>query len=242
MRYGAPMRPWLLLLLAACDGPADPAPAAPAADAPAPAAPAPAAPAPAPAADALRVVFLGDSLTAGLGLAADDAFPARLGRDLAAAGLPVTVVNAGVSGDTTAGGLRRVDWVLQQAPAVVVVGLGGNDMLRGLPPAETRANLRGIVTRAQAAGAAVLLLGMRANPSLGADYVAAFDPLYPELAAELGVPLVPFLLEGVAGDPALNQADGIHPTAAGQARVAEHVRPALEALVREVSARRGTPR
>jgi len=179
-----------------------------------------------------RVVFLGDSLTAGLGLGVDDAFPARLGRALAAQGLPATVVNAGVSGDTSAGGLRRLDWLLGQKPDILVLALGANDMLRGLPPEECAANLRAIVDKARAAGADVLLLGMRANPTLGPDYVAAFDAIYPSLAAPPGVTLVPFLLEGVAGVPALNQADGIHPTAEGHARITDMVLPALAPLVR----------
>lgn len=240
----------LLLGLLACAGsaPPSPAPSTPAAPAEAPPAEAPPAAAPAPAPTApvaagpagsipasavLRVVFLGDSLTAGLGLGEAEAFPALLGERLGREGLPVKVVNAGVSGDTTAGGLRRVDWVLGQRPDVVVVGLGGNDMLRGLPPEDTEANLRGILVRCREAGAATVLLGMRANPTLGPDYAARFDPLYGRLAKELSVPLVPFLLEGVAGVGTLNQADGIHPTAEGHRRVAELVAPTLEGVVRE---------
>lgn len=221
----------LLLWLFACAEPAPvveaPAPTAPASPAPPPAAPAPRAAGP-------RVVFLGDSLTAGLGLAADDAYPAQLGRALADRGLPVDVVNAGVSGDTSAGGLRRVDWVLSQSPDILVVALGANDMLRGLSPAECKANLRAIVEKGRAAGAQVLLLGMRANPTLGPDYVAEFDAIYPALAAELGVPLVPFLLDGVAGDASLNQADGVHPTRDGYTRITTNLLPALEPLVRAV--------
>jgi acyl-CoA thioesterase-1 len=199
------------------------------ADPPAPPPPPVAAPAPVPRGP--KVVFLGDSLTAGLGLPADQAFPALVGAALAAEGHPVQVVNAGVSGDTTAGGVRRLDWLLGQHPDVVVVGLGGNDMLRGQPPEEVARNLRDLVVRSRDAGAAVLLLGMRANPTLGPDYAAAFDAVYPALAAELSVPLVPFLLEGVVGDPALVQPDGLHPTAEGHARLADLVRPALAPLV-----------
>ncbi|MDP2314478.1 MAG: arylesterase, partial [Pseudomonadota bacterium] len=207
------------------------------------AAPAPAAASTtAPATDAVpraagpRVVFLGDSLTAGMGLPVDQAFPARLGESLGARGLPAQVVNAGVSGDTSAGGLRRLDWILGQKPDILVLGLGANDMLRGLPAADCAANLRAIVEKARAAGADVLLLGMKANPTLGPEYVAAFDSIYPALAADLGVGLVPFFLEGVAGVQGLNQADGLHPTAEGQDRVAELILPALEPMVRARSA------
>jgi acyl-CoA thioesterase-1 len=188
--------------------------------------PAPAArPAPAPAQPAPPlVVFLGDSLTAGLGLDEDQAYPALLGRQLNQEGKAVRVVNAGVSGDTTAGGLSRLDWLLGQHPDVLVVGLGANDGLRGLPLTEIESNLREIVRRSQAAGARVLLLGMRIPPNYGpyADQLAA---LYPKLAKELNVPLVPFLLDKVGGIRSLNQADGIHPTAKGQEIVAKTVRP-----------------
>jgi acyl-CoA thioesterase-1 len=177
-------------------------------------------------------VFLGDSLTAGYGLDADQAFPALIGRALAAEGLPARVVNAGVSGDTTAGGVRRLDWILRQSPDVVVVELGANDGLRGLDLAESEANLRQIVQRARAAGATVLLLGMQMPPSHGPEYAQRFRDLYPRLARELGVPLVPLLLEGVAGDPKLNQEDGIHPTAEGQKILATNVLTLLRPLVR----------
>lgn len=207
----------LLLTLGCSAGPdAAPAPLAP-----------PPAPAPAPAAASTRVVFLGDSLTAGMGLAADQAFPALLQDTWTAAGLSVEVVNAGVSGDTTAGGVRRIDWVLSQKPDLVVVELGANDMLRGLPVAEVEANLRTILTKTRDAGAAAVLLGMRADPSLGPDYGAAFDAVYPKLATEFSAPLVPFFLDGVAGVPALNQADGIHPTAEGHAKIAAAIEPTL---------------
>lgn len=173
------------------------------------------------------MVFLGDSLTAGLGLEADLAFPALVEDRLAASGRPIRVLNAGVSGDTSAGGLRRVDWILKQKPDVVVVGLGANDGLRGLPLEETEKNLRAIVERVQAAGARVLLLGMQIPPNYGPEYAGGFAAMYPRLAGELGVPLVPFLLEGVGGDPALNLPDGIHPNAEGQERVADNVVPYL---------------
>ena len=198
---------------------------------PAPAA-RPAAPAPAPAAAGPLVVFLGDSLTAGLGLDESQAYPALLGRQLNQEGKAVRVINAGVSGDTTAGGLSRLNWLLGQHPDVLVVGLGANDGLRGLPLTEIESNLREIVRRSQAAGARVLLLGMRIPPNYGpyADQLAA---IYPKLAKELNVPLVPFLLDKVGGDRSLNQADGIHPTAKGQEIVAKNVLPYLEKVLAE---------
>jgi acyl-CoA thioesterase-1 len=177
------------------------------------------------------VVFLGDSLTAGYGLPEDSAFPEVIGRTLRAEGQPIRVVNAGTSGDTSAGGLSRLPWLLKQQPDVLVVGLGGNDGLRGLPPASTRDNLERIVEAAQAQGALVLLLGLRMPPNYGPDYTAEFERLYADVADELDVPLVPFMLEGVAGDPGLNQGDGIHPTAKGQEIVAGNVLPALRPLL-----------
>jgi acyl-CoA thioesterase-1 len=183
------------------------------------------------------VVFLGDSLTAGLGLGAADAYPAILGQRFAAQGQPIRVINAGVSGDTTAGGLRRLDWLLRQKPDVVVVGLGANDALRGADPAEIERNLREILKRSRAAGARVLLLGMRIPPNYGPDYTGRFTALYPRIAKDMNVPLVPFLLAGVGGIPDLNQADGIHPTAVGQRKVAENVYPYLRGLLAGASAR-----
>jgi len=181
--------------------------------------------------DLPRVVFLGDSLSAGYGLAEEDAFPAVVARLLAERGHPIHLVNAGVSGDTTAGGLARVDWVLKQKPAVLVVELGANDGLRGQPLAGIESNLREIVRRGKAAGARVLLLGMKIPPNYGSEYAEGFDALYPRLARELDVPLMPFLLEGVAAESQLNQADGIHPTAEGARRVAAAVVPFLEPLL-----------
>jgi acyl-CoA thioesterase-1 len=178
------------------------------------------------------VVFLGDSLTAGLGLAEDQAYPALVRDRLTEEGLAVRVVNAGVSGDTTAGGLRRLGWVLRQRPEVVVVGLGANDGLRGLPVEESERNLREIVRRARAAGAEVVLLGMRIPPNYGPDYAEAFAAVYPRIARELDVALVPFLLEGVGGDPELNLPDGIHPNAEGHERVAENILPVLRRALR----------
>ncbi|HVG08672.1 MAG TPA: arylesterase [Thermoanaerobaculia bacterium] len=186
-------------------------------------------PAPAPAATPEDteplVVFLGDSLTAGYGLGGEQAYPALVEKRLEEEGIPVKVLNAGVSGDTTAGGLARLDWLLSQKPDVVVVGLGGNDGLRGLPLEQADHNLREIVRRAKAAGARVLLLGMQIPPNYGPEYAKGFSDMYPNLAKEMDVPLVPFLLEGVGGVADLNQADGIHPTAKGQEKVAELVTP-----------------
>lgn len=173
------------------------------------------------------VMILGDSLTAGFGLSESEAYPALLAERLRTAGRPVRIVNAGISGDTTAGGLARVDWLLSQNPEVVVVELGGNDGLRGLSLEETEGNLDGIVRRCRQAGARVLLMGMKIPPSYGAEYSGDFAALFEELASTHGVALMPFLLEGVAGDPNLNQADGIHPNAAGHRLLAESVEPYL---------------
>ncbi|MES1241103.1 MAG: arylesterase [Acidobacteriota bacterium] len=198
--------------------------------------PAPAPPRPPVAAAAVRtepvVVFLGDSLTAGYGLEESQAYPTLVKASLEKAGHPVRMVNAGVSGDTTAGGLARLDWLLSQKPDVVVVGLGGNDGLRGLPLAEIEKNLREIVRRSKASGARVLLLGMQIPPNYGPEYAKGFAEIYPRIAKEMDVPLVPFLLEGVGGVARLNQADGIHPTAEGQVKVAATVTPYLEKMLR----------
>lgn len=178
------------------------------------------------------VIFLGDSLTAGLGVAEAEAFPEQVRLLLDAEGLEIRAVNAGVSGDTTAGGLARLDWVLRQKPEVLVVGLGANDGLRGLGLEETEENLRAIVTGAQRRRVKLLLLGMKLPPNYGPDYTAGFEEIFPRLAEELEVPLVPFLLTGVAGRAALNQADGIHPTAEGHRMMAENVAPRLRAVLR----------
>lgn len=184
-----------------------------------------------PAANEPLVVFLGDSLTAGYGLGGEQAYPALVEKRLEAEGVPIRVLNAGVSGDTTAGGLARLDWLLSQKPDVVVVGLGGNDGLRGLPLEHVEGNLREIIRRSKAAGARVLLLGMQIPPNYGPEYAQGFAGMYPRLAKEMDVPLVPFLLEGVGGEAGLNQADGIHPTAEGQEKVAETVIPFLEEIL-----------
>lgn len=182
------------------------------------------------------VAILGDSIAAGLHLPADQAFPAVLARRLASDGFPIELVNAGVSGDTTAGGLRRVDWLLRQKPEIVVVELGANDGMRGQPVVEVENNLRAILTKVRAAGAQPLLLGIRLPPSYGAEYVESFAAVYPRVAAELEVPFVPFFMRGVAGMPELNLPDGIHPTQQGHARLAENVRAALATLVAKARA------
>jgi acyl-CoA thioesterase-1 len=176
-------------------------------------------------------VALGDSLTAGLGLNPGEAFPAILQRRLNEAGLQYEVVNGGVSGDTSAGGLRRAEWALAGDVKVLIVALGGNDALRGLPVEELRRNLADIIERAQARKVSVVLAGMEAPPNFGHDYTVEFRKVYPELAAKYKVALVPFLLDGVAGIERLNQRDGIHPTAEGASRVADNVWAVLKPLV-----------
>ncbi len=170
-----------------------------------------------------RIVILGDSLTAGLGLPADQAYPTLLQARLKDEGFNYEVVNAGVSGDTSAGGLSRLDWALEGDVRILVVALGGNDGLRGLPPDALRQNLATIVERAQARHITVILAGMEAPPNYGRDYIVNFHQVYPALAQQYHVALVPFLLQGVAGSGTLNQADGIHPTAAGARIVADNV-------------------
>lgn len=186
--------------------------------------------APVPAAERV-VVALGDSLTAGQGVAPDEAYPAVLEARLRREGYLYRVVNAGVSGDTSAGGLRRVEWVLRARPDVVIVALGANDGLRGLSVEALRDNLEAIVTRLRASGARVLLAGMRVPPNYGDDYARAFAAVFPAVARRTAVPLAPFLLDGVAGDTRLNQPDGIHPTAEGQQVVADRLWPHLRPLL-----------
>lgn len=226
-----------LFLLAACGGPE---PAAPPPAEPIPAASGqPATPEPGaeePDEDQVLAIFLGDSLTAGNKLQEHEAFPALLEDDLRAAGHELRVVNGGISGDTTAGGLARLDWLLRQQPDVLFVCLGANDGGRGTPLEATEGNLRAIIERAQAAGARVLLAGMLMPPNLGPDYTEGFAAIYPRLAAEFDVPLIPFLLEGVALRPELNLYDGVHPNPAGQRVIADTVRPYLETLLDEVTA------
>jgi acyl-CoA thioesterase-1 len=179
----------------------------------------------------VRIVVLGDSLSAGLGLAANEALPAKLEKALNSKGLGVTIENAGVSGDTASGGLGRLDWSVPDGTDAVIVELGANDALRGSDPKVTRAALEAIIRRLKERRIAVLLVGMLAPRNLGPDYVKAFDPIYPELAKAYDVILYPFILDGVAGDRALNQADGLHPTAAGVDIIASRMLPKVEELV-----------
>ena len=177
------------------------------------------------------VVAFGDSLTAGLGVMPDESYPAQLQARLRADGYAYRVVNAGASGDTTAGGLRRVDWALKNKPDIVIVALGANDAMRGQDLASVRANLDGIVARFQKAGARVLMAGMEMPPHYGARYAADFRRLYVEVARKRGAAFMPFLLDGVAGNPQLNQPDGIHPTAEGYRIVVDHLWPYLEPML-----------
>lgn len=195
-----------------------------------------------PAAAAGRVVaVLGDSLTAGLGVAPDEAYPARLEARLKREGYDYRVVNAGVSGDTSSGGVRRMDWVLTLQPDVVIVALGANDGLRGQPLPQLHDNLVAIVRKARRANARVLLVGMRVPPNYGAAYTRNFAAVFPEVARRTGVPLVPFLLEGVAAEVRFNQGDGIHPTAEGQRMIAEHLWPHLRPLLTKPGAAAPSP-
>jgi len=208
------------------DEPPAPAPAAP---------PAPRAPAPAPAPADLSlpgIVVLGDSLSAGLGLSPTQAYPALLQEKLDAAGYKWRVLNAGVSGDTSAAGLQRVDWALDQGNVkILILELGANDGLRGLPPPEMKKNLAAVIERAQAKRVAVLLTGMEAPPNFGPDYTVSFRQVYRDLAKEYTVPLLPFLLDKVAGMPSLNQSDGIHPNVEGAQIVADSVWSLLRPMV-----------
>jgi len=178
-----------------------------------------------------KIVVLGDSLTAGLGIPREDAYPAVLQRKLTEAGSLLEVVNAGVSGDTTADGLRRTSWALEGDVRLLILALGANDGLRGLPPSQMKANLQGIIHRARQRAIPVLLVGMEAPPNYGEQYAVAFRQVFQDLARENKVSFVPFLLEGVAGVPELNQGDGVHPTSAGAARIADHLWPSVKTLI-----------
>jgi acyl-CoA thioesterase I len=179
----------------------------------------------------VRILAFGDSLMAGYGLPEGDGFAPQLQQALEKMGREVTVINGGVSGDTTAGGLSRLDWMLADKPDVVILELGANDMLRGLSPDEARANLDATIQRIKQSGAKLLLTGMLAARNMGADYKERFDAIYPDLAAAHGVPLYPFFLEGVAAKPELNQQDGLHPTRDGIAVIVGNILPYVEKLL-----------
>lgn len=189
------------------------------------------------AAAPLRLVVLGDSLSAGYQLPADAAFPAQLQTALTAAGLAVTVVNAGVSGDTASAGLERLDWSVPPGTDAVILELGANDALRGIDPTVTRKALAAIIDRLKARHVAVLLAGMLAPPNMGADYTSKFNSLYPDLAREKDVPLYPFFLDGVAAQPALLLADGMHPRREGVAVIVARILPAVSAFLRKLPAK-----
>lgn len=184
----------------------------------------------------IKIVVLGDSLVAGYQIAASAAFPAQLEKTLRAKGLAAEVANAGVSGDTTTGGLARLDWSVPEGTDAVILELGANDMLRGIDPKVPRGALDEIVNRLKSRHVEVLLCGMQAAPNLGQDYARTFDSIYPDLAAKYGLLLYPFFLDGIVTDPALNQHDGLHPTEAGVAVIVERILPKVEELLSRVRA------
>jgi acyl-CoA thioesterase-1 len=177
------------------------------------------------------IVAFGDSLTAGFGVPPEESYPAQLQRRLDEAGYPYRVLNAGVSGETSAGGLRRVEWVVKSHPRIVILEFGGNDGLRGLDLKHTKANIEAMVVRFQQAGVTVVLAGMQLPPNYGRDYTDQFAQLYAELAKTHGVTLIPFFLDGVAARPELNQADGFHPTGTGYRIIADNVMKALRSIL-----------
>ena len=181
------------------------------------------------------ILFFGDSLTAGYGVEPEQAYPALIEEKLRAAGLRHTVINAGLSGETTAAGLRRIDWILRRPIAVFVLALGGNDGLRGIPVDETRRNLAGILekVRQRYPNAQMILAGMQSPPSMGSTFTSAFREIFPEVARESEVALIPFLLEGVGGEPAMNLPDGIHPNPEGHAVIAANVWTILRACLED---------
>jgi acyl-CoA thioesterase-1 len=186
----------------------------------------------------IKMVVLGDSLSAGLGLAGSDAFPAKLQKALKTNGIDVDIINAGVSGDTSSGGRDRLDWSVPEGTGAVIVELGANDALRGIDPAVTRAALSDILNRLKARKIAVLLCGMIAPPNYGSDYSARFNAVYPDLAKAFAVPLYPFFLQGVAADAKLNQADGMHPTAEGVDTIVKNILPTVQAFLGAISGQR----
>jgi acyl-CoA thioesterase-1 len=179
----------------------------------------------------IKILALGSSLTQGYGLPPGTEFPVQLQAALKKDGIDAVVTNAGVSADTSAGGLARLDWSLADHPDAVILELGSNDMLRGTPPSETEKNLRAILTKLKAAHVKVLLTGMHAQRNLGAEYVAAFDPIYPRLAKDYNVLFYPFFLDGVALNPKLNQADGMHPNPAGVKVIVARMLPFVKKLI-----------
>lgn len=190
-------------------------------------------------AQTIKIVALGDSLSAGFGLSASEALPAQLETALKRRGHDVAIINAGVSGDTSAGGLARLDWSVPEGTDAVILQLGANDMLRGIDPAKTRDALDQAIRKLKARKIAVLLAGMRAAPNLGAEFGKKFDQIYPDLAKEHDVLLIGFFLDGVAGQRELNLGDGIHPTAKGVSIVVERILPSVESLIERVKKRRG---
>jgi len=186
----------------------------------------------------VKMVVLGDSLSAGLGLSASAAFPARLQKALGDKGIKVDMINAGVSGDTSSGGRDRLDWSIPEGTEAVILELGANDALRGIDPAVTRAALSDILTQLKARKIAVLMCGMLAPPNYGPEYAARFNAIYPELSKSFGVPLYPFFLEGVAAEAKLNQPDGLHPTAEGIDVIVKNMLPMVEAFLGTISGQR----
>jgi acyl-CoA thioesterase I len=188
----------------------------------------------------VKIVVLGDSLSAGLGLPAEAAFPAKLAQALKVKGIAASVANAGVSGDTASGGLGRLDWSVPQGIEAVIIELGANDALRGIDPKLTKAALDTILTKLASRYISVLLAGMKAPRNMGPDFVKAFDAIYPALASTHAVVFYPFFLDGVAADPKLNQGDGMHPNAAGVDAIVVRILPRVEELIARVRAARGT--
>lgn len=186
----------------------------------------------------ITILAFGDSLTAGYGLEPKYSFPSRMEAALRAKGLSVRIINAGLSGDTTGGGIDRLDWVLTPEVEGVILELGANDALRGLSPQQAKKNLGGMISKLQSKNLPILLAGMRAPTNMGEEYVSAFDSIYPELAQQYDVPLYPFFLEGVALRPHLNLPDGLHPNPNGVDRIVKNILPFVENLISEVKARR----
>lgn len=216
-----------MLLIAACGGSTAPPAATPVPS-----------PVPSPTQAGLLIIAMGDSLTEGLGVNMDRAYPAQLEQKLRDSGYAVTVVNAGVSGETSSGALARADWVLRQKPDIVILATGGNDGLRGIDPALTAQNIDQLVAKIQATGAVVVLPGMEMVQNMGEEYTSKFRAIYPEIATRRKAILMPFFLEGVAGDPKLNQADFIHPTAEGYAIVVNNLYPYVVQAIEQVQNKR----